>query len=220
MVIIMNEFKRVAASKKSIGQRKRVHGKGINDAWYITNPTDANGKQGRCPYYQNWVGMVERCYSPAAINKRPTYIRCFVCEEWLAFSKFLIWIERQEKIYRLLFGVNIFILELDKDIRIIGNQGYRDAGCCFATGQANRLLCNHRNARGPYPQGVTRNRKSYQAKLSIDGKSKHLGMFATPEEASRVYKKAKKAEIIRVALLQKDIRIRDGLLRHAELFNL
>ena len=136
------------------------------------------------------------------------------------FSKFLIWMERQEKIYRLLFGMNIFVLELDKDIRIIGNQRYIDEACCFATALVNRLLGNHEAARGLYPKGVTRCRTRYQARSRIEGKVIWLGTFDTPEEASRVYKKAKKAEIIRVAELQQDSRVRDGLLRHAELFNL
>ena len=211
-------FIEIPASKKSLAKRKRVCGKGINDAWYMVTGRGANGKKTICPYYRKWDSMIQRCYLPAAIKRRPNYIGCFVCEEWLVFSKFLIWIERQEKIYRLLFGMNIFILELDKDIRIIGNQRYIDEACCFATGQVNRLLGNHGAARGPYPQGVSLDGKRYVAELSIEAKSKHLGRFDTPEEASIAYRRAKKAEIIRVAGLQKDIRIRDGLLRHAELF--
>ena len=211
----MYEFQRVAANKQSLGQRKPVYGKGKNDAWYMVYGRDANGKKTECPYYSKWRGMVMRCYSPVFLKRNPTYKGSTVCAEWLVFSKFLIWIERQEKIYRLLFGINILVLQLDKDIRIIGNQEYLDAGCCFATALVNSLLNNSGKTRGEYPQGVCRVGKRYRAELCIEGKIKYLGRFDTPEQASRAYKRAKKSEIIRVAELQQDIRIRDGLLRHA-----
>lgn len=50
----------------------------------------------------------------------------------------------------------------------------------------------------------------------VNGKRKHLGMFDDPAEAGEAYKIAKSNEIKRVALLQSDIRIRGGLLKHAD----
>jgi len=54
------------------------------------------------------------------------------------------------------------------------------------------------------------------ASCNINGKTKTLGRFITPEKASKTYKNAKSGEIRRIAILQTDMAIKNGLYRHAD----
>ena len=109
--------------------------------------------------------------------------------------------------------------QIDKDILIIGNKIYLPKACRFVSSLVNALLTDCRKARGPYPQGVYFDKQpgKFKAQCRVNGKETHLGRFSTPEEASTAYKKAKYAEIRRIADQQTDIEIRDGLYRHADL---
>jgi len=63
----------------------------------------------------------------------------------------------------------------------------RESNLRIVTPQQNK--CNRRNVKG-FQFDNQANR--YQAYITIDRKKKHLGMFATPEEAHNAYLKAKK----------------------------
>ena len=85
--------------------RKLVHGVGINDADYAVanyetiGCVDGKQKQKRvwlCPYYQAWTSMLERCYSAKWHERNPTYKNCTVSDEWLTFSNFKAWMEKQD----------------------------------------------------------------------------------------------------------------------------
>lgn len=85
--------------------RKLVHGAGINDAGYEVTKYGIigcfDGKQKRkrvwiCPFYQVWKSMLERCFSTKFQERNPTYKRCSVSEEWLTFTSFKSWMEKQE----------------------------------------------------------------------------------------------------------------------------
>ena len=85
--------------------KKLVYGAGINDADYVVNKLETigyvNGAQKRkliwaCPYYRAWADMLKRCYSAKFQESRPTYAGCTVSAEWLKFSNFRAWIEKQE----------------------------------------------------------------------------------------------------------------------------
>lgn len=57
---------------------------------------------------------------------------------------------------------------------------------------------NSQNRHGPQRNntsgflGVSRNRRRWQAKVTVDGRQHHLGTFDTPEEASEAYLAAKR----------------------------
>ena len=80
--------------------KRLVFGVGINDSDYeVYKYETINGKRKatwKCPYYERWVSMLRRCYSPRSLEKYPTYKGCTVCEEWLTFSTFKKWMENQE----------------------------------------------------------------------------------------------------------------------------
>jgi len=199
----MDSFPKITASAKSLAKRKLVYGIGINDSSYITHLT-INNERVRCPYYMKWSCMIMRCYGKSFLLNNPTYIGCTVCDEWLAFSNFRKWMVKQDWQGK----------ELDKDIISQGNKEYSPAACRFISHELNSLLTARGAARGLYPMGVSWHKKNerYQACIRINGKTKGLGSFKTPQEAKAAYDKEKYAEIHRHAMLQTDPLVRDCLL--------
>lgn len=185
----MYDFTQNKINKTSLAKRKLVHGHGVNDADYVAKP-QADGKQIICPIYSKWQSMLMRCYSAKFQEKKPTYIGCTVSDEWLLFSNFRKWMLSQEW-----QG-----MELDKDIKFQGNKIYSPETCLFIPAALNALLVDCAAARGNYPVGVCwhKGNRRFMAQLSFDGKRKHLGYFATPEEASDVYQLARKEKIMQL----------------------
>jgi len=181
-------FKRIPASKKSLAMRKLVYGAGLNDADYIT-AQQIDGRTVLCPTYSKWKDMLKRAYSPTYQLKNPTYKGCTTCTEWLTFSNFARW-----------YSENVIeCYDLDKDLKIKGNKLYSPETCLFVPHAINSLLNDSAAARGPYPVGVCydRSRGKLKVQISIDGKRRTLGRFTTKEAASKVYIKAKNAEMKR-----------------------
>ena len=61
-----------------------ICGIGISDLSHI-HGTDA---------YTHWKGMIRRCYDKKSLKTRPTYSDCTVCKEWLRFSVFKEWFDK------------------------------------------------------------------------------------------------------------------------------
>lgn len=185
----MIEFPIIKANLRSVAFRKPLMGVGINDADYMVR-VNLDGKVYTCPFYTKWTSMISRCYSISKQLIRPDYIGCSVSSEWLIFSKFKKWMERQ----------NWDGMELDKDIKIKGNKIYSAKSCLFIPSQLNSLLSNHASARGAHPQGVCFHKSTgkFMARINIEGKNKHLGVFTTSEDASEAYKEARKLKIINI----------------------
>ena len=156
-----------------------------------------------------WNGMHQRCSD----HGQPHY-RFYggngatVCEEWGKFEPFRDWALKND--YKE--G-----LQIDKDILEPGNKIYSPDTCCFVDQATNKLLTDRAGRRGKYPRGVKLNGGKYVAHLSRFGKRCFLGSFDNPEEASTAYRKAKSEHVRFIATLQSDERIRDGLMRHADL---
>lgn len=60
----------------------------------------------------------------------------------------------------------------------------------MATRRQNCINRNKRRTKHMLPKGVHHNWKKFSAKISIDGRLKHLGQFDTAEEASAAYQMA------------------------------
>ena len=202
----MSDFIEIKTNELSISRRGLVYGVGINDANYMTKPRGKD-KQLICPVYRKWQSMLQRCYCSKLHSRQPTYIGATVCEEWLTFSVFKSWIIEQEWEGK----------ELDKDIIKPGNKQYSPDTCCFVPQALNNLLTNRGSARGSCPRGVSKLAGKYHARCGYNGKSKRLGLFATPEAASLVYRKYKHAIVRKIASEQTDPRIMRGLVIHADL---
>ena len=140
--------------------------------------------------YVCWRNMILRCYDIKCLEKEPSYKGCYVCEDWLRFSNFKIWYDKN----------HIDGYELDKDILFKHNKIYSPETCCFVPQFLNTLLINVRKIRGQYPIGIRRVPSGrFIARVSYVGKRKHLGTFDTIEEAFAAYKQAKEAYIKEVA---------------------
>lgn len=193
--------------RKVYKKPKLVCGVGVNDADYAVQPVGPDGKQRMCPYYLVWVGMLKRAYSPNFFAKNPTYIGVTVCDEWHSFTAFRAWMETQDWEGK----------QLDKDIIVPGNKVYSPATCAFVSPQINTLLVDHAAARGEWPIGVYWNRQAekFQARVCKNGKTRHLGLFTTPEAAHLAWRK-EKVRIVRHAAREcDDPRVSAGLLRHS-----
>ena len=189
-------------------KNKLVHGWGINDADYVVSHRLPNGRRGRCPYYSTWKKMLERVFDTKWQAKRPTYIGASVCDEWKYFMNFRAWMMAQDWRDK----------QLDKDIIVPGNKHYSPETCAFVDRRINTLLLDSVSSRGKYPIGVSYHKiaKKYRAEINMNGKSRHLGMFDTLEDASLAYRKEKSRHVCHIALTQvDDPRVRAGLLKHA-----
>lgn len=177
---------------------KLICGVGIYDLENITNPII--NLQGRgSKHYKVWKSMLERCY---AKNARATNT---VCDEWLKYSIFVIWMETQDWKNR----------ELDKDIRVPGNRHYSPDTCVFVPGYINSLIREKTN--GLNPIGVIKYYGRFKAYVNHNGIRKYYGPFNTISEATNAYIMAK-AEIIEfeacdIKGLQSEL-IKLGLMKH------
>ena len=174
---------------KSIKRNRLIQGVGVNDADYnVYETARVDGKHKiawRCPFYSTWKNMLERCYSSKYQLKYPTYIGCTVCDEWLTFSKFKMWMEKQEWQNR----------SLDKDLLIEGNKIYSPEHCIFVDGKINNFVIGRDNDRGKYMIGVSwykgTGRFVSHCSNPFTGKQETLGYFTNELEAHLTWKKRK-----------------------------
>jgi hypothetical protein len=190
-------------------RNKLVYGVGVNDADYVTQPRDKNGKKRKCPFYRAWSNMLLRAYSPKYHALHPTYIGVTVCEQWHSFMAFRAWMQTQVWEGK----------QLDKDILHPGKKVYSPENCIFVTPQINTLLTDRAADRGAYPIGVSWNKgvKKYEAYLTINGKKKRIGYFTDPYEAHLAWRKAKYDYIRAHAKQQTDLRLSRALCVHADM---
>ena len=193
--------------------KKLVFGVGINDADYTVKKSVEwceNGKRKRklvwiCPFYSKWQHMLERCYSEKLHKKYPTYKGCFVCKEWLTFSNFRNWMEKQDWKGK----------DLDKDIIYPGNKCYSAETCVFVDAKVNKFLTERQNDRGDYIIGVCWHKRANKFMAQCRdglGKRKHLGYFNTEIEAHKAWLEYKLKVAYQLASEQTDPRIAKALI--------
>lgn len=177
------------------GKRTVVHGVGVNDANYIVVKV-TNGVESRCPIYRAWVDLLSRCYSESRMKKFPTYKNCSVCEEWLRFSNFKAWMEKQDWKGK----------HLDKDILRPGNKIYSPDACAFVCSLTNGFVLECSKSRGEYPIGVSFHKATgkfvSQVSNPFTKKKEHLGLFIDIKDAHKAWKKRKHELACQLADLQ------------------
>src|SRR5690554_2141716 len=140
-------------SIKELGAPKLVCGMGINDADYVVMKRETigyvNGKRKQktvwvCRYYNTWVKMLERCYSAKYQERNPTYKGCSVSNDWLKFSNFKSWMEKQDWEGK----------QLDKDLLFEGNKTYSAETCVFISPMVNTFVNDSGATRGKWKIGV------------------------------------------------------------------
>lgn len=199
---------------------KLVFGVGINDAGYTTRKLETigyvNGKRKRktvwaCPYYATWASMLQRCYSEKELIQFPTYRKCSVCDEWLTFSNFKSWMEKQD------FNGK----HLDKDLLVLGNKVYSPDYCIFVSPLVNTFMLECTSARGEYPVGVSfhKNTKKFMSYCNnpFSKKFEHLGSFTDPNAAHHAWLKRKLELAQLLADEQDDPRVAEALIERYEI---
>lgn len=139
--------------------------------------------------YQAWRNMLTRCYDPSYLNKAPTYIDCYVCDEWLNFQKFAEWYTANE-----FYGAGY---QLDKDLLVQGNKIYSPKTCLLIPQKLNKALIENTTLSRDYPTGVCydKSKRSFAAQITMHGKHKLIGRFKTPELAESAYISTKDAYV-------------------------
>lgn len=140
--------------------------------------------------YYCWASMIQRCYDPKRLKIRPDYLGCSVDEKWHNFQNFQEFYLKKYK--------NGF--QLDKDLILIDNKIYSEDTCSFVPHQIN-VLIGKKGSRGT--REISPN--YFSARISIDGKRKHIGVFKTESDAFLAYKKAKEEYIKTMAERYKSV---------------
>lgn len=184
-------------------RNKLCHGVGVNDASYEVAKS-VGGKKLLCPFYSKWRGMIKRCYSAKCQARHQAYIGCSVSSEWLIFSNFKAWMEKQDWQGK----------ELDKDILITGNKVYSAEACCFVDGATNRFIEDSRATRGKYQIGVSMHLCGLfvaQCRDNLVGDNGYLGLFPSEHQAHLAWKARKHELACKLADLQSDQRVAEAL---------
>lgn len=140
--------------------------------------------------YPKWTRMLDRCYS----NKYVAYRGCRVVPVWHNYQNFASWYVENK------LGEGV-ALELDKDIKYIGNRTYGPDTCLLIPEEIN-LAVHSGGKKDELPLGVSRKGNRYVAQTSTKatGKnSRHIGSFLSPEEASQAYWAVKRVYLSNLA---------------------
>lgn len=169
--------------------KKAICGVGVNDYGL---PIKINEKH--IDSYTCWRNMIMRCYDSKEQQKHPSYKGCVVCEDWLYFSNFNAWFDKN---YRKGY-------ELDKDILSKDCKCYSPQTCLFVPKYINDLFRTRSD--GKHGMGVRHEKRTnkYFAVVAIDGKTKYGKVYSNKKDAYQEYKELKCAEIKRVAIEAKE----------------
>ena len=192
-----------------------VFGVGVNDADYVVQRKETigyvNGKQKfrvvwECPYYRAWKDMLKRCYSAKYQETSQTYKGCSVSKEWLRFSNFKRWMERQDWEGK----------QLDKDILFSGNKVYSKETCVFVSGMVNNFTIDRGNDRGEWMIGVCwhKGEGKFMSKCCnpFTKKQEYLGLFLNEVEAHQAWLNRKLELAYELAAIQTDERVAKALI--------
>jgi hypothetical protein len=190
------------------GGLKLVFGVGLNDADYpVTKRVTYGGtlKYSRCKFYITWNNMLKRCYSEEYKLVRSSYKDCKVCDEWLTFSNFKAWMERQDWQGKF----------LDKDIILIGNKLYSPDRCLFVEPMISSFFNGDINTQKRHKTGVYYDKKGKAFKSECSNpflnKKEFIGRFSCIELATASWRNRKHELACQLADLQTDKRVAQAL---------
>ena len=195
--------------------KKLIYGVGINDAGYVVEKKETIGhidgkiKQKRvwiCPYFQAWSNMLQRCCSARYQERYPTYIGCTVSEDWLMFTNFKDWMEKQDWKGK----------QLDKDILFPSNKVYSADTCAFVSPMVNTFTTDSKASRGEWKIGVHWDKRLEKflarCRNPFSGEQEYLGLFTCEQEAHNTWLKKKLELAHELAAIQTDPRVAKALI--------
>jgi len=189
--------------------RSLVYGVGINDVMipYFTSTRT----------WKTWSGIIRRTDNrdPKWINEqnKTSYLGCTLDSRWYKLSVFKEWIEKWDDFENK---------EIDKDILIPGNKIYGPDTCLMVRPIVNSWF-KPNAAKGDLPRGVCWNStwkrgkspNPYRAQITpIGGKRTGLGYYATIEEASAAFEKARKEQIQILIETETDSRVKNAMMEY------
>lgn len=193
---------------------KLVYGFGVNDAQYkVTDYTNLDGKYKQiwsCPVYEDWRGILERCFSQAYKTKQPTYQEVNVVEEWKHFSVFRDWVLNIQP------NKDWENCVPDKDLLMKGNKLYGPDSVVYIPQSLNNFI----NDSGTYKNGLMRgvSKVKDSSKFLATCKDpeglvgRYVGVFSTELEAHLAWKAKKHEYALKLAEAQEDIRVKNALI--------
>lgn len=151
-------------------------------------PSRIDGKKVKA--YIAWGNLLKRVYCPKYQAKHPTYIGCKVCPEWLHYIEFKKWFDKY----------HVEGYALDKDILVEGNKTYSPETCVYIPQEINKLFTDKKSGQVTLT-GVTLQKdcNKFKAQITMDSKTRYLGLFDTEIEASEVYQEKRKEYLDKVS---------------------
>ena len=149
--------------------------------------------------YDTWRDMLRRCYSNDYSEKHPTYKNVTCCDEWLYYSNFKEWYDKN------IYYVENIVMNLDKDILVKGNKVYSPEMCIIVPQNINKLFTKSDKTRGDLPIGICMHGDKYKVSCGIfdvdtkKSRKEYIGVFDTVEYAFNKYKTIKENNIKNVA---------------------
>ena len=183
-----------------MGARGLICGVGINDADYDISRV-VNGVDVKCNFYKRWYYVLNRCYSEKVHARQPRYVGCSVSNDWLTFSNFKRWMEKQDWHGK----------QLDKDILIRGNKVYSEGACVFVSATVNSFVVGDDTDFSGATWCKRELKFRAQCRNPITGKNVQLGYFSCRHEAHLAWKKRKHEYACQLAGLQTDERVANAL---------
>jgi len=150
--------------------------------------------------------MLKRCYYAKHQEKYPTYVGCSVSEDWLTFSNFKAWMEKQDFEGK----------QLDKDLLFEDNKVYSAETCVFVSPLVNTFTVDRGLDRGEWLIGAhwDKARAKFRAQCSnpFTKKRERLGSFTSEQEAHEAWLKRKLELARELAEIQTDPRVAKALI--------
>lgn len=157
---------------------KKVYGVGVYDG---KEAVTVGGKVNKA--YSKWSSMLGRCYSEAQLKRDPSYVGVIVCDEWLTYSNFELWLKSHK---------DWDTLEVDKDIK--GGGLYSPETCLMISPELNKFLSMKKQKNGQLiGVGYEKDRGRWKASISNPASKKKvtLGRFDSELAAHLCWLKTK-----------------------------
>ena len=138
--------------------------------------------------------MKSRCKVGGAIQRnQPYYANTTMCDEWLGvdgFDNFAEWCQHQIGFYQEDRGQ---LFELDKDLLGGDSKHYSPDTCTMLPNAVNVAI------KGKAKRGYVEVSGKFKAQITKYGVLQHIGTFDTAKEATKAYRKARRAYIRELA---------------------
>jgi hypothetical protein len=189
------------AGRRKFKNPRLTYGVGINDSDYVTQ---CSSTRKICPYFLAWKNMLKRAYCKIERLNRPSYHGTSICDEWLRFSNFKVWMDSQDRSGK----------QLDKDLLFAGNKIYSPETCCFVSREINTFLTDSAATRGNLLIGVCihKNTGKFMAQIRAQSKGReYIGIFDSELDAHEAWRKRKHEIALQLAAQQTDPRTAKAL---------